>query len=69
MEREQEAAYLGDGAYVTRGADGGVVLTTGTHRERDADDVVVLGPCEMEALLRFVREGREQGGDGATEAR
>lgn len=43
--------YLGDGAYVHEDAAGRVVLTTGSHRPAEADNVIVLEDEVLEALV------------------
>lgn len=47
-----EETFLGDGAYASLDDYGRVVLTTGHHDPRQADNVVVLEP---EVLAEFER--------------
>lgn len=45
------AEYLGDGAYVHQNDVQDVVLTTGSHLVEDANDIVVLDPEGLTRLL------------------
>ena len=49
--------YLGDGVYATFDsgfAGGGITLTTGTHEEAEADNVIYLEPEEAQALVNWL---------------
>ncbi len=50
--------YLGDGVYVAY--DGvNYMLTTGTHIEAEADNIIELEPEVLDALMRFVKRAAE----------
>jgi hypothetical protein len=53
--KEQHAAYLGDGAYASIGRDNAeVIITTGCHYGGGVpDNTVYLGPREWQSLLAF----------------
>lgn len=50
-----EPQYLGDGVYASFNDRGQIVLTTGDHREAQADAVIFLEPEVMEALINYAK--------------
>lgn len=49
-----DAEYLGDGVYVQKDEYGGIVLTTGNHEPRLADNIIVLEPEVAERLVKYL---------------
>lgn len=55
-----EPQYLGDGVYISPWPEmAEFVITTGTHEEQGADDVVYLEPEVAQALLIYLLKSRE----------
>jgi len=50
-----EPQYLGDGVYAAVNSFGQVVLTTGTHEEAKANNVIYLELGAIHGLIEFVK--------------
>lgn len=48
--------YLGDGVYVKLDEYGGIILTTGSHKEEEASNTIFLGPDEISMLLKYLKQ-------------
>jgi hypothetical protein len=46
--------YLGDGVYASLDQWGRLVLTTGNHQPNECDDMIVLEPEVIAALVRYL---------------
>jgi hypothetical protein len=51
----KEPTYLGDGVYAQFDQFGMLILTTGSHELRMADNTIMLEPEVLEALLNFLK--------------
>lgn len=55
--------YLGDAVYGTLDLEtGSIILTTGTHLESKADDVIVLEPAVLSNLVEWMARIARDGG-------
>lgn len=52
------AIYLGDGVYATLQADGGLMLTSGSHRQNEADSAMWLDAARFKRLQQFLANPR-----------
>ncbi len=50
---KEKHRYLGDGVYVESREDG-IILRTGSHRDYEADDRIVLDSRIIENLIAFI---------------
>ena len=49
--------YLGDGVYATMVDDGTVMLTTGNHDPKEADNVVYLDDRTVSNFIKWIASG------------
>lgn len=52
--------YIGDGVYATHKEDGDIMLTTGTHEEHQADNVIHLEPDVLNSLHQYMERVKEE---------
>lgn len=52
--KPNDPQYLGDGVYATLNDFGQLVLTTGSHNEETADNIIYMEPEVLSALLRLL---------------
>lgn len=52
-------SYIGDAVYAQYDRYNRLVLTTGSHREEEAENVIVLEPEVWNELLRYVNDNTE----------
>lgn len=60
--------YIGDGVYLSEGnsGPGSFMLTTGTHKENEADNVIFLDTLEALDLVRAMKDQIEKDGVALT---
>lgn len=52
---KSNSQYLGDGVYIRRNDYGQLVLTTDSHNESEAQNVIFLEPEILTQLLEYVK--------------
>ena len=56
-----KSEYLGDAVYATldQHIKGGIILTTDSHRESEANNIIYLEPLVIANLLKFLQETQD----------
>lgn len=52
----QNPQYLGDGVYIHTNPQGQLVLTTGHHDPRHADNTIYLEPQVLQMLQKYIQQ-------------